>query len=219
MAHLEIKDLSKSFGRKQVLDGLELRLTAGEIVAVMGRNGSGKSTLFQILFGLIKANRGRVTIDGFPLTKRRDWVGYLPQYAFLPSRLRVRTLIQSSQASEEARDAIFYAPKISKIENHFVGQLSVGERRYLATLLLGHLQHPILLLDEPLSMLEPIQMDYIKTFLQGLKATKGVLLADHYYEDVLQTADRKLLLQDGKLQPVSNKVDLVQMGYLPKSRL
>ena len=140
MAHLEIKDLSKSFGRKQVLDRLELSLSTGEIVAIMGRNGSGKSTLFQILFGLTKANKGLITVDGFPLTKRQDRVGYLPQYAFMPTRLRVRTLVQRSLASEEAWDAIFYAPKISKIENQFVGQLSVGERRYLATLLLGHLQ-------------------------------------------------------------------------------
>lgn len=219
MAHLEISNLSKSYGKKQVLDGLELSLSAGEIVAVMGRNGSGKSTLFQILFGLTKADRGRITIDGFPLIKRREQVAYLPQYAFLPAHMRVRTLIQRSMASEEARDAIFYAPKISKIENQLVGQLSVGERRYLATLLLGHLQHPFLMLDEPFSMLEPIQMDYIKTFLQNLTATKGILLADHYYDDVLQSANRKLLLQNGRLEAVSDKKDLVEKGYLPRSRL
>ncbi len=68
-------------------------------------------------------------------------------------------------------------------------------------------------------MLEPIQMEFIKNYLTRLKISKGILLADHYYEDVLQTADRKLLLQNGQLQPVSDKLDLVQKGYLPKSRL
>ena len=219
MAHLEITNLSKSFGRKRVLEGLDLRLDTGEVVAIMGRNGSGKSTLFQILFGLTQANRGLITVDGFPLAKRRNSVAYLPQYAFLPSHMRVRTLIQRSVGAEEARDAIFYAPKISKIENQLVGQLSVGERRYLATLLLGQLPQPFLLLDEPFSMLEPIQMEYIKAYLGRLKVSKGILLADHYYEDALQTADRKLLLRNGRLETVSDKEDLAEKGYLPPSRL
>lgn len=219
MANLIIDNLSKSFGVKQVLDGLSLQVRTGEIVAILGRNGSGKSTLFQIVFGLTKAEKGRITVDGKILDRSQDVVAYLPQYAFLPGRMSVRALIQRSFESTKAQDTIFYAPKISKIENQRVGQLSVGERRYLATLLLGQLPHPFLMLDEPFSMLEPIQMEFVKNYLVSLQASKGILLADHYYEDVLQTADRKLLLQNGQLQAVSNKSDLVEKGYLPQSRL
>lgn len=219
MAYLGIRNLSKAFGPKQVLNGLDLDVRTGEVVAILGRNGSGKSTLFQIIFGITKPDKASIRIDGAKRASLQDVVAYLPQYAFMPGRMRVRTLIQRSLLSTEAQDTIFYAPKISKIENLHVGQLSVGERRYLATLLLGQLPHPFMLLDEPFSMLEPIQMEFIKNYLIRLKASKGILLADHYYEDVLQTADRKLLLQDGELQSVSDRLDLVQKGYLPKSRL
>ena len=219
MAHLRIRNLSKAFGVKQVLNGLDLDVRTGEVVAILGRNGSGKSTLFQIIFGITKSDKASISIDGAKQGGLEDVIAYLPQYAFMPGRMRVRTLIQRSLLSTEAQDTIFYAPKIAKIERLRVGQLSVGERRYLATLLLGQLPHPFLLLDEPFSMLEPIQMEFIKNYLTRLKISKGILLADHYYEDVLQTADRKLLLQNGQLQPVSDKLDLIQKGYLPKSRL
>lgn len=219
MARLEITKLGKSFGRKQVLNALDLRIDTGEIVAIMGRNGSGKSTLFQIIFGVTTASEGQMRIDGAPLLKKQEKIAYLPQYAFLPARMRVRTLIQRSLPALESQDTVFYAPKISKIESQRVGQLSVGERRYLATLLLGQLAHPFLLLDEPFSMLEPIQVEYIKAYLVGLKASKGILLADHYYEDALQTVDRTLLLQNGRLEAVSGTEDLVEKGYLPRSRL
>ncbi len=219
MANLSIDNLYKSFGAKQVLNGLSLKVRMGEILAILGRNGSGKSTLFQVIFGMIRPDQGTIKVNGALLSRSQDVVAYLPQYAFLPARMSVRALIQRSFTSAEAQDTIFYAPKISKIENQSVGQLSVGERRYLSTLLLGQLPHPFLLLDEPFSMLEPIQMEFIKNYLVQLKNSKGILLADHYYEDVLQTGDRKLLLQDGQLQSISGKLDLVKKGYLPESRL
>ncbi|MBX2873863.1 MAG: ATP-binding cassette domain-containing protein [Saprospiraceae bacterium] len=216
---LSIENLSKSFGAKQILQEIAFTVEVGEILAILGRNGTGKSTLFEVLFGITKADQALIKLDGSILNSTQGVVAYLPQYAFIPVRMRVRTLIQRSISSSEGQDTVFYAPKISKIENRLVGQLSVGERRYLATLLLGQLPQPFLMLDEPFSMLEPIQMEFIKNYLIRLKPSKGILLADHYYEDVLETADRKLLLQEERLQSISSKLDLVKKGYLPQSRL
>jgi len=219
MACLKIERLSKAFGVKRVLGTISLGVRTGEIVAVFGRNGSGKSTLFHILFGKVKADILHGHIDGQPIVVNQLQLAFLPQYAFLPARMRVRNLIEKGVPSQKGQDKLFYAPRISKIENLRVGQLSTGERRYLATLLLGQLPHPFLLLDEPFSMLEPIQMEYIKNYLLELKATKGIILTDHYFDDVLAVSDRRLLLQNGELQIVKDKADLVAKGYLPKRLL
>ena len=219
MAYLKVDKLSKAFGVKRVLNTVSFGVRTGEIMAVFGRNGSGKSTIFQILFGKVKADILQGHIDGQSIVENQLQIAFLPQYAFLPTRMRVRKLIEKSVSSEEGQDKLFYAPKISKIENQRVGQLSTGERRYLATLLLGQLPHSFILLDEPFSMLEPIQMEYIKHYLLELKATKGIILTDHYFDDVLAVADRYLLLQGGELQVVKDKTDLVAKGYLPKRLL
>lgn len=216
MACLKVLKLSKAFGAKRVLDTVSFDVRTGEMMAIFGRNGSGKSTIFQILFGKVKADILCGHIDGDSIEKNQLQIAFLPQYAFLPARMRVRKLIEKGVSSEKGQDKLFYAPKISKIENQRVGQLSTGERRYLATLLLGQLPHPFLLLDEPFSMLEPIQMEYIKNYLLELKTTKGIILSDHYFDDVLAVSDRLLLLQGGQLHAVKDKADLVDKGYLPK---
>ena len=221
MATLTIQELAKSFGPKLVLQQVSFQVRTGEIGAIFGRNGSGKSTLFRLLFGSLRANVLQADIDGMPLQRGsvngENSIGYLPQYAFLPARARVRNLIQNSLLSVEAQDRLFYAPKISAMGKLRVGQLSVGERRYLSTLLLGQLPHPFLLLDEPFSMLEPLQKAYIKAYLIDLKKTKGILLADHYFADVLAVADRQWYLQDGRLERVMGPKGLLKKKYLPQS--
>jgi ABC-type lipopolysaccharide export system ATPase subunit len=92
--------------------------------------------------------------------------------------------------------------------------LSMGERRYLELLLVAHLPHPFLLLDEPFSMIEPLYKEEIKKFLLSLKAKKGILLTDHYYQDVLNVADRNFVLSNGLLKIVQNREDLKKQGYI-----
>jgi ABC-2 type transport system ATP-binding protein len=112
------------------------------------------------------------------------------------------------------QDLIFRAPFIEKVATRKVGVLSLGELRYLELLLVAHLDHPFLLLDEPFSMIEPLYKQVIKEFLFSLKAKKGILLTDHYYRDVLDISDRNLVLVDGNIQIARNIDDLKQLGYI-----
>ncbi len=224
MALLKLDSISKRFGTNQVLDEVGFELATGEILGVFGRNGTGKSTLLKILFGTQTASSGLIQVNETRyLVRKTRWsksaviesqlIGYLPQFSFLPQGAKVWDIIPTYLTGQK-QDLIFQAPRIPKIASRRVGELSMGERRYLEVLLLGNLDHPFLLLDEPFSMVEPLFKDLIRDFLISLKPKKGILVTDHYYQDVWQLADRKMLLKDGKLASVEQLEDLQKAGYL-----
>lgn len=114
------------------------------------------------------------------------------------------------------KDKIFYSKGVAKFENTKIGSLSMGELKYLEILLIGNLKHDFLLLDEPFSMVEPLQKEIIKELLLELKKSKGIILTDHYYDDVLSVTDKSFLLLDGKRVEIETISDLEKFGYLQK---
>lgn len=222
MAHLKIERVSKTFGEKRLFIDASLTIKTGEILGVFGRNGSGKSSLLKILFGTLQADRIVGTIDDKVFEPKkviaRQQIGYLPQFSFLPRYKKVRQVIPLFLEAGELQDKVFYAPRIAKIENQGVGQLSIGERRYLELLLLAHAPHPFLLLDEPFSMIEPLYKDIIKALLTDIKSRKGIILTDHYFLDVLPITNRNILLKNESFLPVFGEKDLEDLGYLPEKR-
>jgi len=219
---LTVNQVVKAFGRNYVLSDIEFECKIGEIIGLFGRNGSGKSTLLKILFGTIKADAIDVKINSrsFDTTKNicNRVIAYLPQDSFIPKDLKVRSIIPIYYHDGEQQDRIFYDPRIAKIENQVVSTLSYGELRYLEILLISKLPHRFLLLDEPFSMIEPLYQDAIKDLLVSIKKDKGIVLTDHYYFDVLQITDKNVLIKDGKTIAVGNKLDLVEYGYISKSK-
>ena len=112
------------------------------------------------------------------------------------------------------QDQIFRAPFIEKIARTKAGNLSLGEIRYFELLLVSHLPHPFLMLDEPFSMVEPLYKEKIKELLITLKAEKGILLTDHYYRDVLDITDRQMIIAEGINYDIQDASDLKKFGYL-----
>lgn len=215
---LQLHTVRKSFGKKAILKDVSFTLAQGEIISLFGRNGSGKSTLLKILFGTLKANAIQLQIDGKVISPKeiipKQLIGYLPQDHFLPKHLKVRDVIPLFHEDGDDQDRIFRAPFVEKIAARKIGTLSLGELRYLELLLVAHLEHPFLLLDEPFSMIEPLYKEAIKSFLLSLKAKKGILLTDHYYRDVLDISDHHMVIVDGISQTAENIDDLKKLGYL-----
>ena len=215
---LQLYYARKSFGRKKVLQDVSFTLAQGEILGVFGRNGSGKSTLLKILFGTLKPDAIDVMINDIPIIPKavipERHIAYLPQDPFLPKHLKVRQVIPLFYEDGDEQDRIFRARYVEKMAAQKVGTLSLGERRYLELLLIAHLEHPFLLLDEPFSMIEPLYKEEIKKVLFSLKAKKGILLTDHYYQDVLDIADKNVVLTKGELHAVNTKENLQKLGYL-----
>jgi ABC-type multidrug transport system ATPase subunit len=218
MNQLEVSKVSKSFGDKNVLKDIGFSCNTGEIVGLFGRNGSGKSTLLKLLFGTLKADAITIKFNNKVLAPKAvitsGKIGYLPQDSFIPKELKVRSVIPMFYHNSNDQDLIFHAPYVHRFDSKRVGELSLGQRRYLELLLVGNLEHPFLLLDEPFSMIEPLYKEAIKALLKKLTFYKGIILTDHYYQDVLDISSRNYLLKDSKLMPVSKKEDLKALDYL-----
>jgi ABC-type lipopolysaccharide export system ATPase subunit len=141
-------------------------------------------------------------------------IAYLPQDSFLPKELKVRDVIPFFFPNGEDQDKIFYASTVSVFEKLKVGYLSLGQLRYLELLIIGNLNHSFLLLDEPFSMIEPLYKEIIKSLLLELKKTKGIILTDHYYDDVLEITNKNLVIKDAEKIEIHSKEDLVKFQYL-----
>lgn len=222
MNTLTISGLTKVFKSKTVLNNVALELCTGTITGVFGSNGSGKSTLLKIIFGTVKADSIHIKLNGNSINTNevipRQIVAYLPQEPFIPKNLKVRDVIPLYYKGD-LQDKIFYAPGISKITATTVGRLSMGELRYLELLLVGNLNHPFIMLDEPFSMVEPLYKEKIKEFLVALKETKGILLTDHYYKDVLSISTNNLLLKQAQMITIATEKELADEGYLPSAKI
>lgn len=218
MAVLQLHSASKRFGEKQILDRVKFNLKTGEVLGLFGRNGSGKSTLLRILFGTLRADALNLQMDGKTLPRgeiiKRRQIAYLPQVSFLPQHATVRRIIPRFFPAGDDQDRIFYDPGITRIDDRKISQLSQGERRYLELLLLGNLDHPFILLDEPFSMVEPLYAERIRIFIEALSKKKGIILTDHYYENVWNVSSKNIVLSNAVLHPITQKDELREMGYL-----
>jgi len=220
LAVLQLYSAQKAFGKKEVLSEVSFRIETGDILGVFGSNGSGKSTLLKLLFGMLKADVMDLRLDEHKVAPseiiKQQLIGYLPQHPFLPKNSKIRDIIPMYHNSEEKQDAVFYNQGVAKITHKKTGELSQGERKYFETVLLGHLDHPFLMLDEPFSMLEPLQTEAIKEFLLQIKKTKGLILTDHYYNDVLDITTQNLVIKEGQSFEIKGTDDLKKFEYLRK---
>lgn len=223
MEILQALHISKSFHGKPILEEVSVSCRQGEIIGIFGRNGTGKSSLLKILFGSLKYDQGTIQIGEksyaqsklIPLQK----IAYLPQESFLPKNNKVQDIIPLFFPEGDRQDRIFYSKGVGNFAQRKVKELSLGQLRYLEILLIGHLDHKFILLDEPFSMIEPFYKEYIKEFLQQLKPKKGIILTDHYYDDVLDITDRNLLIKDSQILSIASKEDLIKNDYLKQPQI
>jgi ABC-type multidrug transport system ATPase subunit len=217
--HLEIKQIEKHFGKKTILKNVTFDVETGDTIGIFGRNGCGKSTLMKILFGTMSADINSIFIDANPFSTKtniaRKTIAYLPQESFLPRDIKVRNLISMLFPDGEIQNQIFYSPGVSLFDNQWVGALSLGTLKYFEFLLLAHMDHPFLMLDEPFSMIDPLYHDIIKEKIISLKPSKGIIVTDHYYNNVWEVTNRNYVLVEGAMFQVETKADLSRFGYLP----
>jgi ABC-type multidrug transport system ATPase subunit len=221
MTHILRLDLIEhNFGKKSILSKVNFTCNTGDVMAIFGRNGSGKSTLLKSLFGTLQPDKIELNLDGriiSHISPKDKIIAYLPQDPFLPKDVKVRNIIPMYFPDGDVQNRIFYSPLIDKIGNQKTGTLSLGELRYLEFLLIINLDHPFILLDEPFSMIEPLYKDAIKEIIKEYKKDKGFIITDHYYLDILEVANKKMILKDGISHEVLGLKDLIENGYLPSA--
>ncbi len=212
---LEIDSVTKAFGYNRVLTDIYVKCRRGEIIGLLGRNGTGKSTLLKIMYGTQTADNRFIRINGKVYDKpyRSGLVAYLPQDSFLPKQLTISKAIQLYLGYDSiisfAKDEI-----IGPLLKSKVSSLSGGELRYLEIKLLLNLPAMFVLMDEPFNGIAPVVIERLKQMIREHAKTKGIILTDHDYRNVLDVAGSYYLLHDGGIKHIQNKDDLIRWGYL-----
>jgi lipopolysaccharide export system ATP-binding protein len=211
---LRVSDLKKRYGKKIVVNGVNLELKKGEIVGLLGPNGAGKTTTFYMITGMIQPNKGRISlgeedITDLPMYKRaRKGIGYLAQEPSIFSKLTVednlRLVLEMTNlpktVQKEKLEKILEDLSITAIRKSKGYNLSGGERRRVEISRALVIDPDFILLDEPFAGIDPIAVEDIQGIIHSLKKRGiGVLITDHNVRETLSVTDRAYLLYDGSI--------------------
>ncbi len=206
---LALRGIVKSYGTRRVLRSVGFEVPAGEAVLLVGRNGAGKTTLLRIATGFLDPDGGTVTVDGIAMANARGAaqarLGYLPEHAPAPLELTVRehlVLRAQQKGCAKPRADVDHAATVAAITDVLprrIGNLSKGFRQRvgLADALLG--DPPLLILDEPTSGMDPIQVKELRAHLRAIASNRAVLVSSHAVSDLRALADRVAVLRNGVL--------------------
>jgi len=212
--NLQINKISKSFGNKQVVRNISLSINRGQIVGLLGPNGAGKTTIFYIIVGLIKPDTGEIFLDkvdvsSLPIYLRgQRGISYLPQEPSIFRGMSVEdnlmSIIEIIEKNKEIHNII-----LENLLNEFDIQhvrksksivLSGGERRRLEIARTLASNPKYLLLDEPLTGIDPVSIEEIKIIIKKLKNKNiGVLITDHNVRETLKIVDKVYIVNEGSI--------------------
>lgn len=223
MSQLQVKDIAKSFKKRQVVAGVSFDVLSGQVVGLLGPNGAGKTTSFYMVVGLVQPDHGEIILDGKnitsePMYKRaRVGLSYLAQEPSIFRKLTVSENIvvaleahgYSGPERAERLESLLSDFRVEHIRNSPGYALSGGERRRveIARALAG--SPKFLLLDEPFAGIDPIAVGDIQGIIRDLKAKDiGILITDHNVRETLGICDFAYILKDGKIQVSGNSDEI-----------
>ena len=211
---LEIRGLTASYGKRAIVDGVDLRVAAGEVVALIGHNGAGKSTLLKALFNLVPVRSGAIALDGRDVTALPSQrllaagLAYVPQeHSVFPQltiaeNLRMGAYLIDDAALYRARleRVLTLFPKLAERAKQLAGTLSGGEQRVLEIARALLMDPKAILLDEPSIGLSPQMIRIVFETVAVLKAqAKAVLVVEQNVRKALESADRGYVLELGRI--------------------
>ncbi|MBN2468332.1 MAG: LPS export ABC transporter ATP-binding protein [Deltaproteobacteria bacterium] len=206
--------LAKHYGKRKVVDNVNLTVNGGEIVGLLGPNGAGKTTTFYMIVGLIKPNEGRVLLNDEDITpapmyiRARKGISYLPQEPSVFRKLSVEenilAVLETVEINQEEREKrlqiLMEEMNITALAKNKAFSLSGGERRRVEISRALVNSPSFLLLDEPFTGIDPIAVGEIQDIISHLKAQgMGVLISDHNYQETLNICDRSYILYQGQV--------------------
>jgi len=213
---LRASGLTKRYGGRAVVDGVDLVLAPGEIVALLGPNGAGKTTSFYMMVGFVRPDAGRIVLGDedvtrWPMHRRaRAGLGYLAQEPSAFRRMSVRdNLLAILEFREQSRDvrearasALLDEFGLTRLADHRADTLSGGERRRLEIARSLTIDPSFILLDEPFTGVDPKSIREIQDLIRDLRERRGlgVFLTDHSVRETVAIADRVVLMFDGRVR-------------------
>ena len=207
-------NLVKTYGERNVVNGVSVEVEQGTIVGLLGPNGAGKTTTFYMIVGIEKPDAGVVTLDGQDISnlamfeRARAGIGYLPQEASIFSKMTVEenimAILETTSLNAEEREAKMNALidefRIGHIRKSKGSALSGGERRRVEIARALATDPAFILLDEPFAGIDPIAVADIQGMIAHLaRRGIGVLITDHNVRETLSIVDKAYILAEGKI--------------------
>jgi lipopolysaccharide export system ATP-binding protein len=225
MKTLETVEISKSYRGRRVVDDVSVKMNRGEIVGLLGPNGAGKTTSFYMVVGLISPDSGKVLLDGTDLTnmamfqRARQGISYLPQEASVFRKLTVeenlmailQTRRMTGRERREKMNRLIEQMGLETVRRSKAYVLSGGERRRVEIARSLVINPSFLLLDEPFSGIDPIQVMELQRIILDLKSQGlGILVTDHNVRETLSVTDRAYIINAGKIFRSGSPAKLAQ---------
>lgn len=214
-ALLEMKNVSKKFGRKTILKDVSLVVQQGETVGLVGANGSGKSVLFKILCGFLQPDKGSVFVHGKKLGKGRDFPENMGTFINSPGfigiysgfkNLKFLADIRGKIGTEEIEDAMLKVG-LDPSNKTKVDDYSLGMKQKLGLAQAIMEEQDILVLDEPFNALDHKTYGDMKEVIRMLKAEgKTIFLTSHNFNDIEQLCDEVYTIEECRLTPLTEEI-------------
>ena len=214
MRTLETTEISKTYRGRKVVDNVSIKVKQGEVVGLLGPNGAGKTTSFYMIVGLISPDSGKVLLDGTDLTplamfqRARRGISYLPQEASVFRKLSVEdnlmAILETLPLNRRERltrlDRLIVQLGLDQVRHSKGYVLSGGERRRTEIARSLVIEPSFLLLDEPFSGIDPIQVLELQKIIFDLKNSGiGILVTDHNVRETLAVTDRAYIINGGRI--------------------
>ena len=225
MALLEVRELKKWYGKRQVVNGVSFNVNQGEVVGLLGPNGAGKTTSFRMTIGLIDSDGGQVEFDGKDVTRlpmyqrARSGMGYLAQDSSVFKQLSVEDNLMAiletrplnRKQRRERQDDLLDQFGLTHIRRTKANRVSGGERRRLEIARSLITEPKLILLDEPFAGIDPKTVAEIQDSIRGLveQHNLGILLTDHQFRETLEVTDRCYLIREGQVFAYGNREQII----------
>ena len=213
MGTLELKNIKKSFKKKEILHGIDLQIKSSEVFGLLGPNGAGKTTLFSLISGLVMTTSGKILLDENDITfkdisfRASKGIIYLPQEPSVFRKLSVADNIKAAlQAKfknievEDKYERLMREFDLYNLERQVAENLSGGQRRKLEIARAFALEPKFILLDEPFAGIDPLTINEIKNIISKLRSKNvGVVISDHNAQATMDICDNISVINDGEI--------------------
>lgn len=201
---IEIKNLSKSYGDKLILDDVNLNLTHGKIIGLLGKNGAGKTTLIKLINDLLIKTSGDIKVNGNEIgVESKKIISYLPERSYLNRQMKVSEIIEFFKDFYEDFDsekALMLLKDLDLDVNENLSKMSKGMQEKVQLVLVMSRKAEIYILDEPLGGVDPATRDYIlNTILSNFSETASVIISTHLISDIERILNEVIFIDKGKI--------------------
>ncbi len=204
MKLLEVKNLNKSFDNKEILKDINLSITGGKIIGLLGRNGAGKTTIIKLINDLLTPDSGEILVNGKKIgVESKKVISYLPERTYLNKQMKVSEVIDYFSDFYDNFDSEKAKKLLKDLDldiNQKLTKMSKGMQEKVQLVLVMSRKADLYILDEPLGGVDPATRDYIlDTILSNFNEGASVIISTHLISDIERILDEVIFIDKGKI--------------------